>query len=50
MSIRNRVLDDLETSENRRREIEARIAALNAQIKQRQQNQTSIVDQIYNPS
>lgn len=48
-AIRNRVLDDLEASENRRREIEARIVELNALIKQSQQNQTTIVDQIYHP-
>jgi hypothetical protein len=47
VSIRNRVLDDLEASENRRREIEARITALNSHIKQSQQNQTTIIDQIY---
>ncbi|MEO8606875.1 MAG: histidine kinase dimerization/phospho-acceptor domain-containing protein [Chloroflexota bacterium] len=50
VSIRNRVLDDLEASENRRREIEARITILNAQIKHSQQNQTTIMDQIYTPS
>ncbi|MBZ0289119.1 MAG: hypothetical protein K8I30_15980, partial [Anaerolineae bacterium] len=47
VSIRNRVLDDLEASENRRREFEVRNAALAAQIKQSQQNQTTIIDQIY---
>jgi hypothetical protein len=45
--IRNRVLDDLEASENRRREIEGLIVTLNIQLKQNQQNQMSIIDQIY---
>jgi hypothetical protein len=47
LSIRNRVLDDLETSENRRREIESRMTILNAQMKQSQRNQQSIIDQLY---
>jgi hypothetical protein len=46
-TIRNRILDDLETSEDRRREIEARIAGLNAQIRQRQQNQQAALDQLF---
>jgi signal transduction histidine kinase len=46
-AIRNRVLDDLDASENRRREIETRTVSLNSQIKQRQQTQQTIIDQIY---
>lgn len=45
--IRNRVLDDLEVSENRRREIETLTTNLNSQIKQSQQRQNDLLRQIY---
>jgi signal transduction histidine kinase len=45
--IRNRILDDLETSENRRRELETEIATLNEQVKQLQLTQQKLIDEIY---
>jgi signal transduction histidine kinase len=48
--IRNRILDDLELSENRRRELEAEIANLVDQIKQLQLIQQKHIDEIYNSS
>ena len=45
--IRNRILDDLERSENRRRELETEIASLSAQIKQLQLNEQKLIDAIY---
>lgn len=47
VAIRSRVLDDLEASEDRRREIEARLAELNALVKQSHSNQQSLEEQIY---
>ncbi|RKZ56555.1 MAG: hypothetical protein DRR08_21450 [Candidatus Parabeggiatoa sp. nov. 2] len=45
--IRNRILDDLETSENRRRELETEIATLTEQVKQLQRTQQTLRDEIY---
>jgi len=45
--IRNRILDDLESSENRRREVENEVASLDGKMKQSQATQQSLVDQIY---
>jgi small nuclear ribonucleoprotein (snRNP)-like protein len=50
MGIRNRVLDDLEASENRRRELEQRIADLNVQIEQHRRNQQELNDKIFGKS
>ena len=50
MGIRNRVLDDLEASENRRRELEQRIADLNIQIEQHRKNQQELNDKIFGKS
>ncbi len=47
VTIRNRILDDLETSENRRRQIESQIVELNVQLKQSQQTQHSLINQMY---
>ncbi len=47
VAIRSRVLDDLETSEDRRREIEARLVELNTLVKQSYSNQKSLEDQLY---
>ncbi|MCP4358042.1 MAG: hypothetical protein GY796_08510 [Chloroflexi bacterium] len=47
VEIRNRILDDLESSENRRRELEAEIANLNDQVKQLQSNQQKLIDEVY---
>lgn len=47
VEIRNRILDDLETSENRRRELEIEIATLNEQVKQLQLTQQKLIDEIY---
>lgn len=46
-AIRNSVLDDLESSENRRRELERSVAELNEQMKSYQQTQQTLVDEIY---
>jgi chromosome segregation ATPase len=45
--IRDRVLDDLETSENRRRTIESTLIDLDRQIKQGQADQHQLVDEIF---
>lgn len=47
LAIRNRVLDDLEASENRRREVEGRIALLNAQVESAQQQQQVLLDELF---
>ena len=47
LAIRNRVLDDLEASENRRRELEQRIALLNAQVESYQQQQQLLLDELF---
>ena len=47
VEIRNRILDDLETSEDRRRELETEIATLNDQVKQFQLAQQKLIDEIY---
>jgi hypothetical protein len=47
VAIRNRILDDLERSENRRRELEAEIASLNEKIKQLQLTEQRLIDAIY---
>ncbi len=47
IAIRDRVLDDLEVSENRRRALESEIANLNADVKQRQTNQTELINQLF---
>jgi hypothetical protein len=47
VTIRNRVLDDLETSENRRRTIESTAVDLDQQIKQSQGDQQRLIDEIY---
>lgn len=44
LTIRNRVLDNLETSENRRREVERRIPPLNAQVESYQQQQEVLLN------
>ncbi len=45
--IRNRILDDLELSENRRRELETETTTLDEKVKQSQTAQQALVDQIY---
>lgn len=45
--IRNRILDDLETSENRRREIETTIADLETQIQTHEDEQSRIIAHIF---
>jgi hypothetical protein len=40
-------LDDLETSENRRRELETELAELDEQLKQHQLAQQTLIDEIY---
>ena len=47
VEIRNRILDDLETSENRRRALETEIVNLNDQVKQLQSNQQDLISEIY---
>jgi len=47
MEIRNRILDDLETSENRRRELENDTASINEKLKELQINQQELIDDIY---
>jgi chromosome segregation ATPase len=47
LAIRNRVLDDLEASENRRRELEQRMALLNAQVESYQQQQQVWLDELF---
>jgi len=47
VTIRNRILDDLESSEDRRRQIESLLTSLNTQIKQHQINQETLIDQLY---
>jgi chromosome segregation ATPase len=46
-TIRDRILDDLETSENRRRELETELAGLDEQIKQHQLAQQTLINEIY---
>ena len=47
MEIRNRILDDLETSENRRRELETETASINEKLKELQISQQKLIDDIY---
>ena len=47
LAIRNRVLDDLEISVNRRRTIESTAVALDQQIKLSQGDQQRLIDEIY---
>jgi hypothetical protein len=47
VAIRNRILDDLEASEDRRRAIESALIELERQAKQQQATQQSLVDAIY---
>ena len=47
LEIRNRILDDLAASENRRRDLESEAATVNEKIKQSQLNQQELLDDIY---
>jgi len=47
LEIRNRILDDLEASENRRRGLETEAASVNEKIKQLQLSQQRLLDDIY---
>jgi hypothetical protein len=46
-TVRNRVLDDLEASEDRRRAIESTVVELDRQIKQSQANQQQLINDVY---
>ncbi len=48
--IRNRILDDLETSENQRRELEQGMADLSTQLEQHRQQQQTLLEEIYSSS
>jgi serine phosphatase RsbU (regulator of sigma subunit) len=45
--LRNRLLDDLEVSEDRRRAIEAGLVELGQQAQQAQEDQWAILDELY---
>jgi hypothetical protein len=47
VEIRNRILDDLESSEDRRRELETGIATLHDRVKELQLTQQKLMDEIY---
>jgi hypothetical protein len=47
LEIRNRILDDLDASENRRRGLETETASINEKIKQSQVSQQRLLDEIY---
>ncbi len=50
IEIRDRILDDLEASESRRRKLERSMADLSAEVEQHQDNQQTFVDAIYGDS
>jgi hypothetical protein len=47
IAIRNRILDDLEASENRRRALENDIANLGVEVKHRQTTQTTLINNLF---